>query len=179
MKSVTKETKSTSGGVQKSPLKTISLKAALQGGQDLGSTKQKQAKEEKKEEIKIDPSWNTPVSEESVKRAWLKYAKQVEANNLRLTSIMNNHIPQLQDGHVLSVELKNVTQEKELQAEKTTIFTFLKVELKNASLELKTSLMQGEQKHTKAFTAADKAKLMAKKNPALLLLTKKFDLDVE
>ncbi|GAF04309.1 hypothetical protein [Saccharicrinis fermentans] len=131
------------------------------------------------EVITIDPSWNDPVDQDSVRLVWLKYAKKIEKTNPRLASILNNHIPALQAGNILRVQLKNKTQDHELKEQKTNIFLFLKSELRNANLELETQLMTGEHVTTKAFTAAEKAKLMAKKNPALLSLTKKFDLDVE
>ncbi|MGQ1783688.1 MULTISPECIES: hypothetical protein [unclassified Saccharicrinis] len=161
--------------------KSISLKAALHGEGDLLGDSQSDYNKAKsqEEEIRIDPSWNDPVDQDRVKLAWLKYAKKIEAKNPRLASILNNHRPKLHSGTVLKVKLKNQTQDNELKEQKTNIFLFLKSELKNANLELETQLVVGEQKNTKAFTAAEKAKLMAKKNPALLTLTKKFDLDVE
>ena len=110
---------------------------------------------------------------------WLLYAKNIQKTNPRLASIMNNHIPELRDRVKLFVKLKNVTQDNELKEQKTNIFLFLKSKLKNAAIELETALILDEQNSNKAFTAAEKAKIMAKKNPALLLLTQKFDLDVQ
>ncbi len=92
---------------------------------------------------------------------------------------MTNHVPELVNGTVLHVKLKNVTQEKELNEEKTKLFGFLKSSLKNARLSLETEIVMGDIGVKKAFTAAERAKLMAEKNPSLLSLTKKFDLDVE
>jgi DNA polymerase-3 subunit gamma/tau len=92
---------------------------------------------------------------------------------------MNNHIPILNGGTSLNVKLKNVTQDNELKAEKARIFSFIKRKLKNAHLTLHTEVVVDGQQGNRAFTAAERAKLMAEKNPSLLLLTKKFDLDVE
>lgn len=96
-----------------------------------------------------------------------------------MASILNNHLPELHSAVVVRVKLKNKTQDNELQEQKPNIFPFLRNELKNANLELETLLVMDGQKPTKAFTATEKAKMMARKNPALLLLTKKFDLDIE
>ena len=131
------------------------------------------------EEIIVDPDWNETVTQDKIKDAWLLYARRIQKTNPRLASILNNHIPELKSGTILSVKLKNVTQENELKEQKTVMFPFLKRELQNAALELETDVVIEGQKGNKAFTAAEKAKLMAKKNPALLLLTKKFDLDVQ
>lgn len=129
--------------------------------------------------IVVDPNWKEPVKEDRLKLAWLSYAKKIQPTNPRLASILNNHFPTIKEGTILSVKLKNKTQDNELKEQKANIFPFLKRELKNASLDLETVLVIEDINSTKAFTAQDKAKLMAKKNPALLLLTKKFDLDVE
>jgi len=131
------------------------------------------------EEIYVDPSWNEPVNQEKIKEAWFAYMNRIKQVNSRLASIMTNHIPELINGTVLHIKLKNVTQEKELNDEKTKLFGFLKSRLKNAALSLETEIIVGESGVKKAFTAAERAKLMAEKNPSLLLLTKKFDLDVE
>ncbi len=180
--SVTK-TKPYQGGVKtetRSPLKTISLKAALSGDSDL--LKSKTAKTEIKEEVVevyVDPTWNEPVSQEKLKECWLEYRNRIQGTNARLSSIMSNHLPELKNETVIYVGLKNVTQEKELNEEKGKLYGFLRSELKNAKLMLETEIILGEGTVKKAFTAAERAKLMAEKNPSLLLLTKKFDLDVE
>lgn len=134
---------------------------------------------DKHKDIAVDTNWNDVVRQDDLIKAWLKYAKKIEAKNSRLASILNNHLPELHSGVVVRVKLKNKTQDNELQDQKPNIFPFLRSELKNANLELETQLVTEGQKSTKAFTATEKAKLMAKKNPALLLLTKKFDLDIE
>lgn len=168
-------------GAQRSSVKTISLKAALKGGGNLltDKTKEASANANKEEEIIVDPSWNNPVEQDRVKLAWMGYARKIQTKNPRLASILNNHIPELRSGTILHVKLKNKTQDNELLEQKNIIFPYLKRELQNASLELSTELVIDKLNTTKAFTAQEKAKLMAKKNPALLLLTQKFDLDVE
>ncbi len=180
--SVTK-TKPYHGGVKtepKNPLKTISLKAALSGDSDLLKTnKVPSGKKEKVAEIFVDPTWNEPVNQEDIKKSWLDYKNRIQGENPRLGSIMTNHMPELQNGTTLHLKLRNVTQEKEINEEKSKLFGFLKSQLKNAKLTLQTEIITGESGVKKAFTAAERAKLMAEKNPSLLLLTKKFDLDVE
>lgn len=105
--------------------------------------------------------------------------RTITQSNKRLASIMDIHRPQLKDNTVVYLQLKNVTQQKELNNEKSRIFGFLRRKLKNAYLSLETEVVNNEKTVTKAFTAAERAKLMADKNPTLLLLKNKFDLDVE
>ncbi len=127
----------------------------------------------------IDPTWNEAVTAEGVRDMWINYMRAIKDKNSRLASIMSNHKPELKDGTVLYVELKNVTQQSELNTEKSALFHFLKTKLRNANLTMETVVVESEKHNKKAFTAAERAKAMAEKNPNLLLLTKNFDLDVE
>ncbi len=139
----------------------------------------KQESKKTEEEVYVDPSWREPVDQEKIKKAWSAYMNRIQHRNARLASIMTNHVPELKNETVLHIKLRNVSQEKELNDEKTKLFGFLKSFLKNAQLSLETEIFIGDTGVKKAFTAAERAKLMAEKNPSLLSLTKKFDLDVE
>ncbi len=171
------------GGVKtepKNPLKTISLKAALSGNSDLiNSNKDKVEEKNEEEEVYVDLTWNEPLNQEKVKEAWFAYMNRIRQTNSRLVSIMTNHVPELKNDTILHINLKNVTQEKELNEEKSKLYGFLRNMLKNAQITIETEVKIGDVGVKKAFTAAERAKLMAEKNPSLLLLTKNFDLDVE
>ncbi len=127
----------------------------------------------------IDPTWNDTVTAEGVRDMWISYMRTIQDKNSRLASIMTNHKPELKDGTVLYVKLKNVTQQSELNTEKPALFHYLKTQLRNAKLTLETVVLESDKHTKKAFTAAERAKVLAEKNPNLLLLTKNFDLDVE
>ncbi len=160
----------------KKTLKTISLKAALAGEIPLGQDK---AKSEKEVLERIDPSWNDPVSQEKVLEEWFNYMRMIQQQNPRLASIMKNHKPELKENTILFLKLKNATQKTELNEDKPALFHYLKIKLHNANLSLEMEVTEASKHVKKAFTAAERAKAMAEKNPDLLLLTKKFDLDVE
>ncbi|MCW3805931.1 hypothetical protein [Plebeiibacterium marinum] len=180
--SVTK-TKPYKGGGKtevKNPLKSISLKEALSGKSEVLKGEKTEETKEAVVEEEIDLSWNDPVTQDKVKDEWFNYMRQVQQSNQRLASIMKNHVPELQEGKVLYIRLKNVTQQKELNEARTQLFGYLRRQLRNAHLMLETEVVLGDDGGVKkAFTAAERAKLMAEKNPSLMLLTKKFDLDVE
>ncbi len=140
-----------------------------------------QTKQEEKKEVlqPIDPSWNNTVTDENLNDAWVDYRRMIEQKNPRLASIMQNHKPHLTNGTVLFMKLQNATQVTELNAVKPVLFHFLKTKLHNANLSLEMEVAEVNKQVKKAFTAAERAKAMAEKNSSLLLLTKKFDLDVE
>ncbi len=131
------------------------------------------------EDAGVDPQWNTPVTQEALHAAWLGYAARIETSNSRLYSILNNHIPTLQKGNVVYLELIHNMQETEVQREKPALFKHLKISLKNAHLALEIAFKKDDNIQVKAFTASDKYKVMMEKNPALVDLSRLFDLDLE
>lgn len=76
------------------------------------------------------------------------------------------------------IELNNEVQKEMLVGIKQEMLDELRKLMSNreVQLEIKVSEMVGE---VKAYKPADKFKLMAEKNPALLDLKKRFDLDIE
>lgn len=82
------------------------------------------------------------------------------------------------DGNAIVIELNNEVQKEMLITIKQDMLDELRRLLSNklAQLEIKVSEITGE---VKAYKPADKFKLMAEKNPALLELKKRFDLDIE
>jgi DNA polymerase III subunit gamma/tau len=76
------------------------------------------------------------------------------------------------------IELNNEVQKEMLITIKQDMLDELRriVENKQTQLEIKVSEIVGE---TKAYKPVDKFKLMVDKNPALLELKKRFDLDIE
>lgn len=160
-------------------MKTASIKELMLGNNNLPKSDEALNNTSDDEDAGVDPQWNTPVSEESLKSAWLGYAARIETSNSRLFSILNNHIPSLQKGNVVYLELINTMQETEMMREKTALFKYLKTTLKNARLSLEIAFKKEENIQVKAFTASDKFKVMMDKNPALADLSRLFDLDLE
>ncbi|MCU4164542.1 hypothetical protein [Carboxylicivirga caseinilyticus] len=125
-------------------------------------------------------TWNELISQESVDEMWRKYCMAVKDRNPRLYSIVDNHKPNMVGERKLLVKLKNKLQETELQKEKSAMLSFLKRSLKNARLELDFEISFDESEGPKrAYTVADKFKLMLEKNPDLMKFKQEFGLDLE
>ncbi|WP_258176705.1 hypothetical protein [Marinilabilia salmonicolor] len=114
-----------------------------------------------------------------MQRVWNGYARSVEKSNPRLFSMLTAHSPRLKGDKVVVFPLKNETQEVELLKEKKGLFDFLKKELRNAKLSLETEYIREESGPQKAYTAADKYKVLAEKNPSLDKLRNMLNLDIE
>jgi DNA polymerase-3 subunit gamma/tau len=159
-------------------LKSVSLKSLAKKVQQPQVAKSN-SKEEKKPEEPIDPTWQEAFNQEKLDEAWRRFTRQYE-NRPRLHTIYKNHAPQLVGKASLLIKLLNTTQEHELNKERSNILSYLRRNLKNAGIVLTMEISQEEDKNSqKAFTVADKYKLMAEKNPALALLRKEFNLDLE
>lgn len=94
-------------------------------------------------------------------------------------SILINHIPTILEETVVLLKLKNQMQESEIQKVKSGLFTHLKKTLLNSKLSLEIEFVKSHEIPKKAFTSADKLKLMVEKNPLLSELKDKFDLDLD
>ncbi len=102
--------------------------------------------------------------------------KNKNGNKQLYATLTSSHI-QLK-GETVSVELNNEVQREMLTNIKQDMLDELRRLLSNkkTQLEIKVSEIAGE---IKAYKPTDKFKLMAEKNPALLELKKRFDLDIE
>lgn len=123
---------------------------------------------------------NQPVTQHALLQSWKAYAASIEQNNPRLFSILNNHLPVLENGITVKLELRNPIQEEEVLKEKNALFTYLKNQLKNTNLELRTVIIAGEtDTSNEVFTASDKLRVMMEKNPVLAKLKQQFNLDLD
>ncbi len=162
-----------------SGLKSISLKnlARKVQAQPVASTA---SVVEEPVEVPIDMSWNELVTQEGVDEVWRKYSMGYKDTDPRLFSILDNHKPNLVGERKLLIKLKNSFQEADLSKEKSAMLGYLKRSLKNARLELLFEVSPDEHDGPKrAYTVADKFKLMLEKNPDLMKFKQTFGLDLE
>nr|WP_319398382.1 hypothetical protein [uncultured Carboxylicivirga sp.] len=153
-----------------------SLAKKVQAGPTSSST----LKVQEPQEEPIDMSWNDIVSQEVLDDSWRKYCMGIKDKNPRLYSIVDNHKPHLVGECQLLIKLKNKLQETEMLKEKSSMLGYLKRSLRNARLELGFEISVDENEGPKrAYTAADKFKLMLEKNPDLIKFKQEFGLDLE
>jgi hypothetical protein len=159
------------------PIKSISIKALANQSGGNALSKQHQSNGQSEEEG-IDPTWNNAFSQEQLNKAWLSYATSRQAKNPYLHTILSNQLPKA-IGHELVLGLKNPMQEAEVVKEKASMFTYLKKQVKNASLTLTIQIVDETETKSKAYTSTDKFKAMMEQNPALAELKRLLDLDLE
>ena len=77
------------------------------------------------------------------------------------------------------ITLDNKVQEEVINDEKTKLLGYLKSQLENDNISLTVEVTAFKEEEMKAYTAEDKFKKMVKKNPDLLNLKDKFDLEID
>ena len=109
---------------------------------------------------------------------WRKLAKQIEGKELRISKIMVNNVPIIKSDTELHLELASTLQEKAIMPFKGRLIQYLRQLFKRDQLTMVIAVNEKKDEY-KAFTVTDRLEQMKHKNPALDLLMKKLDLDVD
>jgi len=145
------------------------------------------AKPSKKEEV---ISESTKVINEDVQPAddftddklielWNKYA-EIDKHSPNYKSILTNNLPKKADNNIISFSVINTFQEEELKSNMPEIISFLRNGLNNQLINLQVNIVpEEENKTSKPFTVKDKFNSMSEKNPDIIKLKNKLELDFD
>ncbi|PIF06691.1 MAG: hypothetical protein CSA36_00400 [Draconibacterium sp.] len=118
---------------------------------------------------------NEPFTADDLKSKWDDFVKRLDDRpNLQATL---SRVPEINDDFQLLLHIKNSVQEDAVNAIKPKLVTWLRKELHNAKIDLVTKRVSGISSGRIIYTDEEKYDAMSKKNPALALLKKKFNLD--
>jgi DNA polymerase-3 subunit gamma/tau len=121
----------------------------------------------------------TAFTQDILESTWNGYAKQMnEKGKYNLYSTLTFRKPLLTENFAVEFTIENKVQQEEIDLEKSDLLAFLRKELNNYSISLKTTINTVESER-KPYTASDKFKRMAEKNPAITKLKQQFDLDID
>jgi hypothetical protein len=113
-------------------------------------------------------------SKEKFEAKWAEFLELIsDRPNLYATL---SSAPEIQDGNKLLLKVGNSVQEEEVRLIKPELVTFLRRELSNSAIELSTIIEKIESERTH-FSDSEKMQLLVQKNPELLELKRKFNLD--
>lgn len=116
---------------------------------------------------------------EQLMPVWNAYARKVRADKKEsLYTTLVKHKPILHDGFGIEIKVENMVQHQDLNREGPELQGFLREKLNNYSITIKSTIIQQELKDV-AYTSIDKFKRMAEKNPTLLKMKERFDLDID
>tara|TARA_Y100000991_G_scaffold108750_1_gene81934 strand:- start:348 stop:2084 length:1737 start_codon:yes stop_codon:yes gene_type:complete len=119
-------------------------------------------------------------SQEDLNRIWKQYAEEKEnISKHNLLSVMRDKKVKLKENFNVCITLDNKVQEEVIKDEKTKLLGYLKTKLENDSISLTVDVIPLKEEEMKAYTDEDKFKKMVKKNPQLMDLKNKLDLEID
>ena len=139
---------------------------------------QKTANESQNENPKyINGTEREPFSFDELMNEWKLYAQKVrERDKIQLYTLLTTNAPEL-NGTEITVLVENFVLESALNEEKIDLLNFLRTNLRNFDIELKTKRIEATQKK-RIYTNKDKYAYMAEKNQTLDEFRKRFNLDI-
>lgn len=138
--------------------------------------------EQKSSNDPVDPSHHGSenFTEEEFIKCWNDLAEHIKNSgaegNTMVYAAMTIYPPQLKDDHKILVQVDNLSQLEEVKQKRTDLHEYLRRELKNGAVEIHVEILKNK-KQKKAYTQEEKFNKLAEKNPQLIALKKKLDLD--
>lgn len=110
---------------------------------------------------------------------WNSYAEKIKKDGkINIFTIMTAYTPVLLDNYIIELPIENKIQEDLLSSEKVDLLNFLRVQLKNFSIDLQTKQIEQTQKK-RLYTSSEKYEHMLQKNPNLDEFKRRFNLDLD
>jgi len=121
----------------------------------------------------------TDFTKDELLAAWKTYAERLKENNkTNLYITLTKNDPQLKENYQIELTLDNSAQEEVLTDEKINLLDYLRKELKNTQITLKTTVDSGDQDE-RPITPRDRYIKLAEKNPNIDKLRQQLDLDID
>lgn len=155
----------------------FSISSVLKGEE---ASKKANEEEEEVDETAIKPGLPTDeISENRLNNLWLEYLEDLKKEQRHLTYNSLRQAPiKLGKDFVIIIELHSEAQLTSYNNEKRHILKHLREKLNNFSLQFEVVMIKSAAK-LEPYTAQEKYDYMVKKNPHLLELRKKLNLDIE
>lgn len=119
------------------------------------------------------------VTEESFQAAWSQYLAELDKQGRRsLSSIFKAAKTSLTDGNTVELILASVHEREMFEEDRTSIIPFMRSRLGNYHFDFRITVNQAVQT-TRIFTAEEKFKAMAEKNPQLNELRNSLGLELQ
>ncbi len=120
-----------------------------------------------------------PFTQQSLEEIWDKYANDIKAKGrANLATALLSRRPVLKNETIIEFTINNKAIEESIEEDKMNFLGFLRKELNNFLIQLQLIMTSAEEK-TNLYTATDRYKHLAEKNPAINKLRQIFDLDIE
>lgn len=125
----------------------------------------------------MDIAQSSPFTQEELTACWLAFANNLD-KKVYLKNTMLNCMPTLQDDYSFDVAVHNPGQQDELANAVNDILTYLRTQLHNGKIQMKTRILVTNEKRL-AYTSKEKFEHMAEINPNFLKLVQTFGLRID
>lgn len=126
----------------------------------------------------LDSKPKQSFSEADLHTKWNLFREQLKSEGaFNLYSIVNANQPKVQGQIILFVLPNKLMEEQFASAVKSRLVNYLRTELNNYGIQIQTKVVESEKKKY-IYTPQDKFKKLAESNPSVILLKKKFGLDI-
>jgi DNA polymerase-3 subunit gamma/tau len=123
---------------------------------------------------------NKPFDGETLMKAVHAFALlKNEAGNRQLFTTITTAKIEISDTNVVTLNIHNEAQKEILTTVKQDFLDFVRKELANNTVGLDIKIEEAAESAAKAYKPSDKFKLLAEKNPSLLELKKRLDLELD
>jgi DNA polymerase-3 subunit gamma/tau len=120
-----------------------------------------------------------PFTQQALESTWLKYSNELKAKGkANLGLALASKMPVLKGTSNIEFTINNKALEEAINEDKMNFLGFLRNELNNFSVQLDLVMIQTEDKAS-LYTATDRYKRLAEKNPNINKFRQAFDLDIE
>lgn len=118
-------------------------------------------------------------SQDELEASWIRYAQELkEKGRANLAAVFLSRKPELKANLIIEFIISNKATEEAINEEKMDFLGFLRKALSNYSIQLQL-VMQEQEDKANLYTATDRFKRMAEKNPDINRFRQAFDLDIE
>lgn len=151
--------------------KTVSISAALSGKTPIA-----------KDNVVNEPYGTDAenITPEQLLKAWEEYAnKQRGAGKYQLHSTLTFTKPVLLENNMIELEIQNESQQHLLVEERQGLIDFLRKQLRNYQLQLRTKIMEKGKTEDTAYTNKEKYQKMVEKNPDLEEFRRQLGFELE
>ena len=130
--------------------------------------------QQKEQEIII---LNEEFTDDDLQIAWNQFTETIP-EQLRIISFMQSNLPLRYTDTELEISVSNIMQENELKRIQPELLKYLIEKLKNSSIKLTVKVTE-ENESQRALSPEEKYKTMAAQNPALEILRKNLQLEID
>jgi hypothetical protein len=119
-------------------------------------------------------TFSDPFTPEQLAGKWIEFQALIPDRPNLLSTLTN--IPEVVDENKLILKVGNSIQEEEVRQIKPELVSWLRKELRNSGIEIITRFEKVESERM-IFSDSEKLQMMVQKNPLLIELKQKFNLD--